>query len=276
MAACRSLQELEAHPLYQSLAVVIADGLAALDTGDFIAAPAPARPRYRVLAWNIERGTEFEGQLDALRHHPYLRTCDVLLLTEADLGMARSGNRDVARELARELEMAYVFSPCYLNLTKGSGLESQVTGRNQMALHGNAILSRYPIHNARLIRLPNGIDKMASREKRIGCQTAVAAEIAFPNYTLTAVSIHLDAQSAQRHRRDQMERVLDHLPPEGPVILGGDWNTSTYNSSRAFFAILGFWLRVCMGVDNVIRNHYLHPDRRFERALFQLLIERGF
>jgi hypothetical protein len=42
-------------------------------------------------------------------------------------------------------------------------------------------------------------------------------------------------------------------------VVGGDWNTSTYNSSRAVHAILGFWLRVLMGVDNVIRNHYLHP-----------------
>jgi hypothetical protein len=60
------------------------------------------------------------------------------------------------------------------------------------------------------------------------------------------------------------------------VVIGGDWNTSTYNSSRALHAILGFWLRVLMGVDNVIRNHYLHPYRHFERDLFRLLEERGF
>lgn len=276
LTACDSLAELEAHPLYQSLACVIREGLSTLDVGDFIRTPAPARSRYRFLAWNIERGTEFEGQVQALRNHPYLRTCDVLLLTEADLGMARSGNRDVTRDLARSLGMAYAFAPCYLNLTKGSGAESDVAGENRLALHGNAILSRYPLHHVRAIPLPNGIDKMSSREKRIGCQAAVAAEIEFPNYSLTAVSVHLDAQSTQRHRRDQMRRVLDHLDPHGPVLLGGDWNTTTYNSSRAFFAIMGFWLRVFMGVDNVIRNHYLHPGRRFERELFQLLIERGF
>ena len=113
-------------------------------------------------------------------------------------------------------------------------------------------------------------------EKRLGRQAAVAARIDFPNLSLHAVSVHLDAQSTQRHRCEQMRSVLDALPSGLPVILGGDWNTSTYDSSHAFRAILGFWLRVMMGVDHVIRNHYLHPERRFERGLFQLLVDRGF
>ena len=49
----------------------------------------------------------------------------------------------------------------------------------------------------------------------------------------------------------------------------------TYNSSRALYAILGFWLRVFMGVDNVIRNHNLHPYNRFEKDLFRLLESHG-
>jgi hypothetical protein len=39
---------------------------------------------------------------------------------------------------------------------------------------------------------------------------------------------------------------------------------------------MGFWLRVFMGVDNVISNHYLHPYKRFEKELFELLEARGF
>ena len=60
-----------------------------------------------------------------------------------------------------------------------------------------------------------------------------------------------------------------------PVVLGGDWNTTTYNASSAFNAILGFWLRVFMGVENTISNHYLHPDRHFEKELFKLVEARG-
>ena len=117
---------------------------------------------------------------------------------------------------------------------------------------------------------------MAGREKRLGRQTALVADIEFPNYSAAAVSVHLDAQSTQRHRRNQMHDVLDALDGEGPAIIGGDWNTTTYNSSRAFHAIMGFWVRVFMGVDNVIDNHYLHPYNRFERELFELLESRGF
>ena len=273
---CRSTAAMEAHPVYGAIAPVAAEALDTPHLVDFRPAAAPAQPKYRFLAWNIERGTQFEAQVEAFRSHPYLKTCDVLLLTEADAGMARSGNRMVAEALARELGMAQVFAPCYIALGKGSGVERRVKGENSHGLHGNAILSRYPLRDIRLIPLDNGVDKMAHREQRLGRQTAVAARIDFPNLSLRAVSVHLDAQSTQRHRREQMRTILDALPADPPVILGGDWNTSTYDSSHAFRAILGFCLRVLMGVDHVIRNHYRHPERLFERGLFELLKEHGF
>ncbi len=275
-AQCRSTADLLASPAYQSMEPAVRTVLEAPEVGDFTAAAAPARDCYRFLAWNLERGIELDGQLEAFRSHEYLRTCDVLLLTETDVGMARSGNRAVAQELARELGLYYAFIPCYLNLTKGSGVEYHAKGENELGLHGNAVLSRYPLRRVRPIHLENGIDKMAGREKRLGCQTALSADVDFPNYAVTVAAVHLDANSSQRHRRNQMRDVLDGLDTGRPVVVGGDWNTSTYNSSRAFHAIMGFWLRVLMGVDNVIRNHYLHPYNRFEQELFNLLESRGF
>ena len=276
LARCRSMAEVQRHPEYREIAPVVERCLATPHVADFRRADAPAKERYRFLAWNIERGTQFEAQLEAFRKHPYLSTCDVLLITEADAGMARSGNRMVAEELARELGMAEVFAPCYIALGKGSGVERHAEGENRFGLHGNAILSRYPLRDVRVIPLENGVDKMKHREQRLGRQAAVAARVEFPNGAADAVSVHLDAQSTQRHRRDQMRVVLDALPGNGPVVMGGDWNTSTYDSSHALWAILGFWMRVMMGVDHVIRNHYLYPERRFERELFELLRERGF
>jgi hypothetical protein len=76
-----------------------------------------------------------------------------------------------------------------------------------------------------------------------------------------------------------MRVVLDHLErlePRLPVLVGGDWNTSTYNSSRAVYSIFGFFRRVLMGVRHVIRNHYVYPERWFERGLFRELESRGF
>ena len=273
---CHSTAELESLPVYQTLKPEINKVLTGLQSGDFSRNGAPVRSRYRFVAWNLERGIEFSGQLHALRDHPYLGSADVYLLTEADIGMARSENRAVAQELARELGLHYSFVPCYLNLSKGAGIERKVDGENKLGLHGNAILSRYPICAARPIHLKNGIDKMTGREKRLGQQAALAAEIDFPNFRVTAVTVHLDANSSQAHRSDQMRDIVQDLPSDRAVILGGDWNTSTYNSSRATYAIFGFWLRVFMGAENVISNHYLHPENRFERELFRLLEAHAF
>jgi endonuclease/exonuclease/phosphatase family metal-dependent hydrolase len=275
LSACRSTADLHRHPDYAAIAPLVSEILATPHLADFRRHDAPARPRYRFVAWNIERGTQLDAQLHTLTTDPYLRDADVLLLTEADAGMARSGNRMVAEILARELGMAQVFAPCYIAFGKGSGVERNVDGHNTHGLHGNALLSRYPIRDIQLIPLENGVDKIAHNEQRLGRQAAVAATIDFPNLSLRAASVHLDAQSTQRHRRDQMRVVLDALPV-GPTIIGGDWNTSTYDSSHAFPAIVGFWRRVCMGVDYTIRNHYLYPDRYFERDLFRLLRDRGF
>lgn len=276
LARCNSTGELEALTLYPSLEPLVREVLGHVDVGDFSRSLARARPQYRFVAWNLERGIQYNGQLEALRSDPYLSEADALLLTETDVGMARSRNRAVAQELARELGLHYAFAPCYLNLAKGAGVERDHSGENELGLHGNAILSRYPIQNVRLVHLKNGKDKMSGREKRLGQQTAVVADIEFPNLPVTVASIHLDAQSTQRHRHDQMRDVLDALAIDRPTVIGGDWNTMTYNSSRAFHAIMGFWLRVFMGVDNVINNHYLHPYKRFEKELFDLLEARGF
>lgn len=276
LAKCRSSRDLDALDAYRRNRSALQRVLKTIHRGSFCNEPAPARSRYRVVAWNIERGKQLGGQIQALRNDPYLREADVLLLTETDIGMARSGNVDVARTLASALGMHYAFAPCYLSLVKGSGVEREVDGENDLGLHGNAILSRYPLQNHVRIELRNGIDKMASREKRLGTQTAIAATVEFPGYSLPVACVHLDANSTQRHRADQMRDVLDVLPSAGPLLVGGDWNTTTFNSSTSFHAIMGYCLRVLMGPGNVIRNHYLHPERWFERHLFRLLRQRGF
>jgi endonuclease/exonuclease/phosphatase family metal-dependent hydrolase len=276
LARSRSMRQLEQNPAYIDRRDTIDRVLQTVQSDCFADTPGPAKAAYRILAWNIERGKELAGQIEAFRTHPYLSTCDVLLLTETDVGMARSGNVDVARTLAMELGFDYAFVPCYLSLVKGSGTERDVDGENDLGLHGNAILSRYPILNPACVSLKNGIDKMASSEQRIGSQSTLVATIGFPGAALPVACVHLDANSKQRHRADQMRDVLRALPDEGPVLIGGDWNTTTFDSSSAFNAIMGYFLRVLMGPGNVIRNHYLHPYRWFERDLFRALAASRF
>jgi endonuclease/exonuclease/phosphatase family metal-dependent hydrolase len=281
LARFDSTKALERSPLYASLRAEVERVLNSVECGDFTSDNTDARTAgtIRATAWNIERGTHFDEIARVLRGHELMSRSDVLLLTELDYGMARSGNRHVARDLARELGMAYASAPCYVNLSKGSGLESAAAGENAEALHGNAVLSRWPMRRAWSVALPNGKDKMSGREKRLGSQRAVVCDIEHPSGVFRAVSLHLDAHSSQRHRQRQMRVVLDFvesLEPRLPVIIGGDWNTSTYNSSRAAYSVVGFARRVMMGVGHVIENHYLKPDRWFERGLFRELGRRGY
>lgn len=284
LAEFHSTKTLAASSLYQQLRPEIERVLGHVVQEDFAAPETHARRTstanvFRATAWNIERGKRLASIKRVLREHPVLRASDVLLLTELDYGMARTANADVARDIARSLGMNYAFAPCYLALNKGSGVEADVAGENLQALHGNALLSRYPLRRVHAISLPNGKDKMRGKEKRLGQQRAVVADVEHPHGTFRAVSLHLDAHSTQRHRYQQMRLVLDHLDnltPRLPTLIGGDWNTSTYNSRRALYSILGYARRVAMGVENVVKNHYPYPERWFERKLFRELERRGY
>ena len=83
-------------------------------------APPPARraqPReLRVAAWNLERGRFPVHAAGVLSHYG----ADVALLTELDVGMARSDQHHTARQLAATLEHGYVYAVEFVELGLGS------------------------------------------------------------------------------------------------------------------------------------------------------------
>lgn len=278
MLKFESTPEMENSAVYQSIKLEVERILNAVVRENFAPETFEKTDTVRALAWNIERGNRFEGIVEALKNHPQLKDRDVLLLTELDYGMARSGNRFVARELAQQLKLNYAFAPVYIALQKGSGVEAQVAGENTKSLHGLAMFSKYPLKNVHAVPLPNGKDKMLGKEKRLGHLRALIADVEHPAGFFRAVTLHLDAHSSRKHRQRQMRIVLKHLEtlPALPTVIGGDWNTTTYNSQTATRAILGYWRRVMMGVKRTVRNHFPHPDRYFEKGLFEELEKRGY
>jgi endonuclease/exonuclease/phosphatase family metal-dependent hydrolase len=209
----------------------------------------------RVAVWNIERGAQLQGIIDALNHHPILAYADLLLLNELDIGMRRSGNLDVAQSLSRALAAHAVYGTEYLEFTKGTGEELQLTGHNTTALHGNAILTRHPFANPQLVRLPRCEDNFASREKRLGGRLAILVDLEIGGTKLLASTAHLDVVNSPRCRARQLRRALAAieerlqgeagsiglsdsapapLPATAKIILGGDFNTHTFARGGLF------------------------------------------
>jgi endonuclease/exonuclease/phosphatase family metal-dependent hydrolase len=275
-----STPEMEASSLYREIRPEVERILSAVAVGgcEKQAPKRAAQSVVRALAWNLERGIQLDGIIDALKNHDALNDRDILLLTELDHGMARSGNRFVAQEIADALCLKYAFAPVYIPLQKGSGVEAEMPGENSLSLHGVALMSPWPLKNVHAIPLPNGKDKMWGKEKRLGWLRALIADVEHPAGTFRVAVMHLDVHCSRAHRRKQMVIVLDHLDtlPQLPTLIGGDWNTTTFNAQTATHAILGYWRRVLMGVKNVAKNHFPHPDRYFERDMFSDVESRGF
>lgn len=276
-----STPEMEASELYKQIRPEVEKILNAVVVESAGFSPSQKQAEactLNALAWNIERGNRFDGIIDALKNHEGLNNKDIYLLTELDYGMARSGNRFVAEEIANELKLNYAFAPVYVALQKGSGVESEMEGENTRSIHGLAMFSPWPMTNVHAVPLPNGKDKMWGKEKRLGYLRALFADIEHPSGTFRAVTIHLDAHCSRAHRVEQIKIILDHLDtlPKMPTLIGGDWNTTGFNSQSGTRAIFGYFRRVAMGPKNVALNHLPHPERFFERRLFTSIESRGY
>lgn len=273
-----STRELSASPIIEKIRADATRILNSVVVGSSSNDASSGKTAISAAAWNIERGIVFDGIKDALTGDPRLADKDVYLVTELDHGMARSGNRFVAGEIAAALDLNYAFAPVYIALQKGSGVESEVAGENTNSIHGLAMFSKYPMRNIHAVPLPNGKDKMWGKEKRLGHLRALFADIEHPLGTFRAVTVHLDAHCSRAHRRLQMKLILDHLEtlPKFPTLIGGDWNTTGFNSQSSTRAIMGYWRRVFMGPKNVAKNHLPYPERFFERPMFDDLERRGY
>ncbi|MDH3452121.1 MAG: endonuclease/exonuclease/phosphatase family protein [Gammaproteobacteria bacterium] len=234
------------------------------------AAAGAARELLRVAAYNIERGRRLDA-IVALWQAQRARDNDVVLLSEADLGMARSGNRHVAREFAEALGYSWVFASEFHELTKGDRKERRVSGANEQALHGNAILSRYPLRNVEVVQLPAFFDYRKQYMSRVGNRIAVVADISTPAQTITVASTHLEARSSAAERCAQVLTLTDALATRDrgqPLVIGGDMNTTCLNAHRLGRAIMRRpWL--------VAGYPAIRTLRRYE-PLFAALGERGY
>jgi endonuclease/exonuclease/phosphatase family metal-dependent hydrolase len=218
----------------------------ALDVGGVPSRPAPRGGARRVIAWNLERCKQLEASAALLEG----LTPDVVLLSEMDWGMARSGNHHTARELAARLGFTYAFGVEFLELDLGGEAErAQWAGRtNAVGYHGNAILARGEILQPRLVRLERRGDWFdgARGESRVGGRCAVLAQVALAGRPVTFAAVHHESHGTREERALEMQALLDAIDayaPGAPALIGGDLNC--FSLDLAAIGDPGPWRRLC-------------------------------
>jgi len=234
----------------------------------------PQNKTLGAVAWNIERGKSFDGILELFDHHPAFKAADLVLLTEVDLGMGRSGNRNVAAELAAAHGMDWVFANHYLVLCAGDRGEKHVREPNALGLHGSALLSKVPIRRVASLSLPEYKDKFRDFEKRFGHKRALLVEVELADGPLTVAVVHLDPFCAPAYRAAQMRAVIEGIEQFGGerVLLGGDLNTNTYNLSNRRTTARDAVLKLAThGIRGSVARYMVPQKHRGERRVFDAM-----
>ncbi|HEV7746474.1 MAG TPA: endonuclease/exonuclease/phosphatase family protein [Pyrinomonadaceae bacterium] len=283
----------------------------------------------RVVAWNIERGLEYDAiqsaftnptrfaalidsslyprgsaaRKEILEQVALMKQADVIVLNEVDWGMKRTEYRNVVADLAAAMGMNYAYGvefvevdPIALGIEKFEELppadaaevasEIKVDQSRYRGLHGNAILSRFPLKNVKLERFQHqphdwykeelesvkplekgrrkageiAFGEKIQREVRRGGRMMLTAEISdarIPGGAMMVISTHLEDKAKPEGRRKQLEELLALIKEtNSPVVMGCDMNTSTHDSTpvsvkRLLMNRLGsksFWLKQGLGI----------------------------
>ncbi len=204
-----------------------------------------------------------------------LQAADVWILGEVDWGVKRTQYREVIKELGDTLHMNWAYGVEFLEVnSKQLGTDTFDDKENEQerqqlldqfhvdkdrvrALHGNAVLSRYPIRSARLVPFKAGYDwfketKITALEKtkrkaavligedliqevRRGGRTTLFVDVDVPEVSgqrLTIAATHTENRAQPKVRRQQMEELLNEIRDvHNPVVVAGDLNTTGSNGT---------------------------------------------
>lgn len=249
----------------------------------------------RVSNWNLERGLKL-GQLKKIIRDPQkymdelklkqaskdklkaqiqiLQNSDIFTLNEVDWGIQRTKYRNVAKDFAEIFNANYLFAAEFIELSPQLLNDPNLDKSKYKGLHGNAIVSKFPIINSTNLRLPLCYDwffeeskSLAAFEKlrrtsssivikeeiiselRQGSRLALIADIELPNKDLiTVISTHLENRTNPECREKQIQTILDFIKNNNnPVVLAGDLNNFEQSAEPT-------------SVGKVVKNKVQDPD----------------
>lgn len=168
-----------------------------------LAATAPGCT-LRVATWNVH----FGGDPDDLAAHILASTeiarADVLMIQEVEAYPSEPTTR--TQRLADHLGMTWVYAPARV---EGTGT------------HGIATLSRFPLTDAAVRRLPHYDQILNPRDRN-----ALATTIDLGATHLQLVNLHLDVRMGAVDRVRQLHPAVNDI--DARVLVGGDFNTNPW------------------------------------------------
>lgn len=181
----------------------------------------------RIISYNMHRAIGVdrlfrpERIAKVLNHHQ----ADIVLLQEVDVGVPRSRNLDLAKEMAEAAGYPHYVTGLNVRLFKGR--------------YGNATLSKFPIKRWRNIDLTVGMRKAR------GCLHSTIELTNSKNYTrnIEVFNMHLGLSTQERVR--QIGKLIHAeefitLSPDTPCLVGGDMNDWRTLLAPIFTDILNF------------------------------------
>lgn len=171
----------------------------------------------RVMAYNIHhcnpptKEASGEIDLDAIVNAIRQQKPDLVALQEVDVHTKRSGPVNQATEIAKRLGMQAYFAKA---LDYGGGE------------YGVAILSKYPLSETSMLRLPLGADPKS--EQRV----LATGKVSLPGgLVIRFGSTHLDVRNAQTREAQVREIAAFAARQQEPFIVAGDFNATPESSA---------------------------------------------
>jgi endonuclease/exonuclease/phosphatase family metal-dependent hydrolase len=194
-------------------------------------AESSENPTFSIATWNIKKGMELEQIIAELNEHGP----DIACLQEVDWDCARTGNKNIALEIAEECGYRYMsFSTEFVEV-QGDDDVMPYAGKKALedmhggGLVGRATLSKYPIKETTCINLTNEAfdwQSLYSPGPRTGQRISQKSAIQIGNREISIYNTHLENFGGMEGRRKQWEQVYqDANGNSEPTIILGDLNT---------------------------------------------------
>ena len=159
----------------------------------------------RVVTWNVHYGEDAAGIAAAMRASEHVATADVVLVQEIEAYPGESSTR--TRRLAEALGMTWVYAPAR---------------KDDEHTHGIAMLARHPLENVAIRELPYVEQPIRARNR-----IAMAADIRLGDQLVRIVNVHLDVRIGPGDRVHQLHGAVNDVG-DGPIVVGGDFNTNPW------------------------------------------------